>query len=87
MKKYTLPAILLFLFIGAHAQLKVTQGTNSPEFKSAKQPKLSSFANDNGNYFIAVRTEHFEKINTLIIADKGGNISTATDIKINRGSF
>jgi len=87
MKNYILSTIIVFAFAGAQAQVKVSQGNSSPGYKAVNQPVFSSFANDNANYFVIRRTENFEKINTLIIAGKTGNIGTATDIRINRGSF
>lgn len=87
MKNYILIAISVFAIAGAQAQVKVTQGNNSPEFKPVKQPRFVSFTNDNANYFIVKRSERMEKINTLIVAGKNGDITTATDLKINRGTF
>ncbi|WP_295794756.1 hypothetical protein [Mucilaginibacter sp.] len=87
MKNYILSTIAIFAFIGAQAQVKVNQGNNSQEFKTIKQPKFSSFSDDNANYFIIKRVEHFEKINTLIVADKTGSINIDKEIRINRGTF
>src|SRR3569833_3331134 len=80
MKKYLILTLAVLASIGAGAQIKVTQGNNSQPFKITKQPNFTSFSNDNANYFLMNRSEHFVKINTLVIADKTGNISTATDI-------
>src|SRR3569833_2601870 len=87
MKKYLILTLAVLASIGAGAQIKVTQGNNSQPFKITKQPNFTSFSNDNANYFLMNRSEHFVKINTLVIADKTGNISTATDIILNRSIF
>ena len=87
MKKYIIAAIAVLSLANAQAQVKATEGNNSQNFTAVTQPKFSSFSNDNASYFIVKRVERFEKINTLIIADKTGNISTAAEIRINRGTF
>lgn len=87
MKKYILTTGAIIALLSAQAQVKVSQGNNSPEYAAIQQPKFASFATDNADYFIIKRTERFEKINRLIIADKNGNISTSKDIRINMGVF
>jgi len=87
MKKYILTAGAVIALLGAQAQVKVTQGNNSPEFTAIQQPKFTSYATDNADYFIIKRTERFEKINRLVIADKTGNITLSKDIRLNMGSF
>ena len=87
MKNYITLTLALLAAIGAGAQIKVTQGDNSQPFKITKQPNFTSYASENSNYFVLNRTEHFVKINTLVIADKAGNINTATDIILSRSIF
>jgi len=87
MKNCITLTLALLATIGAGAQIKVTQGDNSQPIKVTKQPNFTSFASENSNYFVLNRTEHFVKINTLVIADKTGSISTATDIILNRSIF
>ena len=66
------------------AQVKVTQGDNSPNFAVNKQTTFTSFYTDKLNYFVIKHVEEFEKMNTLIVADKNGHIITDKDVRINR---
>ncbi len=83
--KYFILSVSLLACISTFGQVKVTQGNNSPQFALSKQPSFTSFGTENADYFVIKRTESFENINTLIIADKNGNISAAKDIRLNMG--
>lgn len=85
--KYLLLIPALFAGLGALAQVQVVQGNNSPQFSLSKQPEFTSFNTPTANYFVLKRTEHFEKINTLIVADKNGSIITDKEIRVNMGTF
>ena len=85
--KYFLFSLALVMGLGAFAQVQVIQGNNSPQFSLSKQVDFTSFTTAKANYFVLKRTEHFEKINTLIVADKSGAIMTDKEIRINMGSF
>jgi hypothetical protein len=84
--KYLVLTLSLFAGISAFGQVKVTQGSNSPQFALSKQPVFTSFGTNTADYFVIRRTEHMEKINTLITADKSGNL-TSNEIHINKGVF
>lgn len=74
--------------ISAHAQVTVTSGSNTQPFKlEKKQPSFSAFSNAGADYFFIKRVQNFENINTMIVADKTGNIKTLKDIRIDRGTF
>lgn len=84
----------LFLFItliagqAATAQLKAVQGNISSEFQLTKQPVFTSFSNDKNDYFVITsRLPNFEKMNTLIVADKNGMITINKEIKLSKDMF
>jgi len=85
--KYFLFSLALLRGLCAFAQVQVVQGNNSSQFKLSKPVGFTSFTTANANYFVLKRTEHFENINTLIVADKSGSIITDKEIRINMGSF
>ncbi len=85
--KYFLFSLAMFSGVCAFAQVQVVQGNNSPQFNLSKQHDFTSFTTDKANYFVLKRTEQFENINTLIVADKSGSIITDKDIRVNMGSF
>lgn len=84
--KYLLLALITSATLSTYGQIKVSQGNNSPEFKLTNQPKFTSFATDNANYFvISNKNQMSEKSYTLIVSDKTGNITTAKDVQLNQG--
>lgn len=84
--KYLLLTLIASATINSYGQVKVSQGNNSPDFKLTSQPKFTSFATDNANYFvISNKSQMSEKSYTLIVADKTGNITTAKDVQLNQG--
>lgn len=85
--KYLFLSLSLVACINTFAQVKVTQGDNSPNFSVNKQTTFASFYTDKLNYFVIKHVEEFEKMNTLIVADKNGHIITDKEIRINRGVF
>ncbi|GAA4314231.1 hypothetical protein GCM10023149_10320 [Mucilaginibacter gynuensis] len=85
--KYLLYLVTLAFCTHATAQIKVTQGSNSQPFTLTKHPSFSSYSNATANYFITSRTEHFENINNMVVADKTGNIIAANDVRLNMGVF
>ena len=85
--KYFLFSPALLMGLSAFAQVQVVQGNNSSQFSVSKQAEFSSFTTDKANYFVLKRTEHFEKINTLIVADKSGSVVTNKEIRVDMGSF
>ena len=85
--KYLFLSLSLVACMNTFAQVKVTQGDNSPNFAVNKQTTFTSFYTDKLNYFVIKHVEEFEKMNTLIVADKNGHIITDKDVRINRGVF
>ncbi|MDR3696145.1 hypothetical protein [Mucilaginibacter sp.] len=85
--KYFLLSLALLMGLSAFAQVQVAQGNNSPQFSLSKQVDFTSFTTAKADYFVLKRTEHFENINTLIVADKSGSIITDKEIRVNMGSF
>jgi hypothetical protein len=86
--KYLFLSLGLAAALSTSAQIKVTQGSNSPEFVLTKQPVFTSYATDNGSYFlICNKNKLYEKSYNLIMADKSGTIVTNNEVKINAGSF
>jgi len=84
--KYIFLILTLSICVNSFGQVKVLQGNNSSEFKLSKQPVFTSYSTDNADYFvIRITSETFERINTLIVADKSGNIITDKEITVNRG--
>lgn len=83
--KYTSLIICLLFTTTVFGQLKVSPGSNSSSFSVSKQPQFNSFTTVSNDYFIIKRTEQFEEINTLIIADKNGTIQTNKEIRVNQG--
>jgi hypothetical protein len=73
--KLTILAMALLGFTTAFGQVKVTQGNNSPDFNLNKQSSFTSFSTSDADYFVIRRVENFEKINTLVVADKNGSIT------------
>lgn len=83
--KYTFLIICLIFNTTVFGQLKVSPGSNSSPFSLSKQPQFNSFSTASNDYFVIKRTEQFEKINTLIVADKNGTIQTNKDIRVDMG--
>lgn len=83
--KYFLLILTAFTSLHVLGQVKVSQGSNSPQFVPAKQPGFSSFSTDEADYFVIKRSENFERINTLIVADKSGNITSSKEARVNMG--
>jgi hypothetical protein len=85
--KLTILAMALLAFTTAFGQVKVTQGNNSPDFNLNKQSSFTSFSTSDADYFVIRRVENFEKINTLVVADKNGSITTSKEVRVNMGVF
>jgi len=85
--KYLFLALTLLACSSAQAQVKVTQGSNSPDFTLNRQRQVTSFNTNDASYMVLTRTERFEKINTLIVTDKNSSINIAKEIRINMGVF
>jgi hypothetical protein len=83
--KYYLYLITLFLSTSAFGQVKVAIGKNTPQFVAKKQPVVTTYSTPDNDYFIIEKEVSFQKINTLIAADKTGNIITSQDISVNMG--
>jgi hypothetical protein len=77
--KYFLLTLSLSASLSAFSQVKVVQGSNSPDFQTPKQIKFSSFSSADLDYFVFKRPEN---VNTFIVADKTGNITVDKDIQV-----
>ncbi|WP_342644378.1 hypothetical protein [Mucilaginibacter sp. CSA2-8R] len=77
--KYFLFTLSLSASLSAFSQVKVVQGSNSPDFQTPKPIKFSSFSNGDTDYFVFKRPEN---VNTYIVADKTGNITVDKDIQV-----
>lgn len=83
--KYYLYLVTLFVSTSAFGQVKVAIGKNSPQFVAKKQPTFTSYSTADNDYFIIGKEVSYQKINTLITADKTGNIITSQEISVNMG--
>ncbi|MDB5030060.1 hypothetical protein [Mucilaginibacter sp.] len=83
--KHLLLFAALLIGITAFGQVKVIQGNSDPLFSLAKKPVFTSFSTSTADYFLIRRRENMAKINQLIVADKGGNITFNKDIWIKTG--
>lgn len=83
--KYLLLILTAFTSLHVLGQVKVSQGGNSPQFSPSKQPGFNSFSTDEADYFVVKRYENFERINTLIVSDKTGNIISSKEARVNMG--
>jgi hypothetical protein len=79
--------LLLICSTRTMAQVKVTQGNNSPVFTVPKQPTFKSYSTAAANYFIISHTESFENIKQMVVADKNGTIIGSNDVRLNMGVF
>lgn len=86
--KYAILTLSLLFAANTFAQVKATQGNNNVPFTPKfKHPQFSAYSTANSDYFVICKTEHFEKINTLVVADKKGNIISSKDVRFNMGTF